>query len=69
MLDFRKNFITERMFRHQNGLPREVVESLELFKKSLDMAFSAMVRYWSEVALNDFRGLFNLIDFVQFCGS
>ena len=72
-MDVRKNFFSERMVRHRNGLLTEAVESpsLNVFSKHFDVILQGMVQLgnsggrWT-VGLYDLGGLFQPWSFCLF---
>ena len=45
-MDVKKNFLTERVVKHWNGFPKELVESpsLDVFQNHLDVVLRRVVR-------------------------
>jgi len=48
-MEIRKNFFTESVVKHENRLPREVVESpsLKVFTRCVEVVPTDMVLWWT----------------------
>lgn len=63
MFPLEKNFLTERVVKYWNRLPREMVESLEVFSKQGDVGLCDIA--WGACDIQAKAGLYDIGDLFQ----